>query len=286
VSFDMDIAKCDLSHGPGVFYTLTKMSESLGISTETLVNQLKTPVMIAHPDKTIEDPLIIKLNHLVLMSGSVLTTVVNSWACDILTASVVQQISRVRASGPQTMDHIVHKLKEAAAVVGYEITVDTIVCTPRGSPPQLSPFKFLMNFPARSLTGDGVWGIPCLGRLFRNLGWTQENFPDPLAQYKNVVRGFLSSHTSAWHELVSQLVLGVSHTQVPLLTQEIVDGHTNVIISEREEVSVSSIAERYHTTEEDLMLETEFFFRDLRPRLVQSSFVASVLKVDYGLDPP
>jgi len=284
--FDTDIAKCDLSHGPGLFTAFEKLMNSLDLSADILLRQLMRDLMIRHPDRRNEAFLILRHRYPLLFSGSVLTTIVNEFASYILSLAYAHEIANWRLTGRVlTLDEAVQGLIHAAADVGYEVTVEpTVIRANLLDHLSFPRWKFLMVFPVWCPEKRTYVGIPCLGRLFRNLGWTKEKPLCPTQMYKNIVQGFLSSHTSAWHELVSQLVLGVSHTSLPLIRDEYINGNYNhAQIDVRCEVNVNDISLRYGVTTEDLLSSTEFFFRSLQPRLVVDRVIARILEVDYGI---
>jgi hypothetical protein len=284
VSLDCDFAAFDLSHGPGLWYTFHNMCTLWGLDCTSLLMQMMRSIMIEHPNKDIKEVLILKMRTILMFTGSTLTTVGNTNATYPVSFLYSAEFRRLKSRPFVTLREIEAAVLETAAIMGYEVTV-TITATKLGSRPEFPKYKLLMYFPVRVEGSDDWVGIPCLGRLFRKLGWTTQKFTNPEFEYKNIVRGFLSSHTSPLHNLISMLVLGKPHEEVELIDSDQLDSdHLNYgRISARKIVRLDDIAHRYSYNVEQMLAEVEFFFRSLRPRIIESPFIARVLNVDYGV---
>lgn len=290
VSLMCDIAKCDLSHGPCMFLLLEELARSVGLSVEELVVQCMQDVIINHPNPTLDDYAIFTLLYPVLLSGSTLTTCLNTLVCNVIMVAITLGILLRPERRFESVEDLVHCVHTSVAFVGYEITCD--VCTtfhdggveseiPMSSL-NLSSFTFLKFFPCWSPDRGGYVAVPCLGRLLRSFGLSDTDVVDRVGFCSNVVRTFLTCHSCACFDDLSRFVLDVPHMELPLSESGAVIFDLG-IPAERCVFTDESLCARYGCSVTDLRMALEMMFSDLRPCLVYSPTLLRVLTVDYGL---
>jgi len=291
ITVDLDISTCDLSHGPSVMMLLSYFAHSLLLDIDELLCQLKQFIILKHPDLAKDDTLILEMKYPTLLSGSVLTTALNTFVCSLLCFAYASQLSCCRAFSD--INAFREMLTNTAHKLGYIVTMEltrTPIVQDFDRPFGLSTYKFLMYYPVRAEDGFGTLAIPCFGRLFRNFGIAEEPLTREEAESrcKQVVQGFLSCHTSRFHELISQLVLQKPHLSLPINKDDFTDsGHLNFNrLEQRCKAVDADVAARYGCTEEEFAIALSDFFGTvgLTPRIVSNPVITNILRVDYGLE--
>lgn len=191
VSVDADIKKCDLSHSPPLFGLLLGYFYRAGFSLEhttPLFLQMMQNIVLRHPDKTSSDVAFFELAHIMLMTGSTLTTLVNNFACILILCA----LRKATAGFPWFPDQssLRTTLIQAAKTVGYEITVDLTV-TVVGALPKLQQVMFLKHFIATDTANRSV-AVKCLSTLIRSYGISEEPC-DCVERRREILLGWLPS---------------------------------------------------------------------------------------------
>jgi len=199
---DMDISKCDLSHGPELFMLLFKLGESFGFDVNMmtlLFKQLQTPIKVQHPSNK-EHFAMFEVEWMLLMSGSTLTTIVNNLATLLILFSVYRAVGEREFKSP---DEVKDVIVCAAAEVGYLVTLDNFILTPLDTKvndleyqQQLTQITFLKHFIVPALdAGDGQFiAVKCLSTLIRSTGIYDNPSLDGYEQLQNVFKGYKNSH--------------------------------------------------------------------------------------------
>jgi len=158
--FNMDISKCDASHGPAVFRGFIDLVPEPARSTaESLVDQCRLPIEVT---STIDKRKKVKLkpNRPVLYSGSTMTTAINNLANLMICHSVVQ-----------VFDGTLESIKRGAQAVGYLVS-GTEACE------DFHDIQFLKHSPVLDSKGDVV-PLLNLGVLLRASGVCRGDLPGP-----------------------------------------------------------------------------------------------------------
>jgi hypothetical protein len=175
--FDIDISKCDTSHGRAVFKFLVDSTRTestntkLSIVIEGLVKQLCLPITLESPEKLcgnkrekvkfLQADIIDGEPTPGLLSGSTITTGLNNLACELMFESFV---SENKKSPLLTPDDIIR----AAALVGYLIKVKPVK--------KFEQIQFLKHSPVIDTFGE-VRALLNPGVLIRAYGRIKYDYP-------------------------------------------------------------------------------------------------------------
>lgn len=279
VSVDLDIAKCDLSHGPGVFALLFLLCLDLGCDKDELkplFDQLKSPLIVRHPFNKCDAFAKFKLTEITLFSGHVLTTIINNIGCLLIGLAIQSRLSMSNCF--ENEKEFLDCLVTSACVVGYEVTIDACTITVLGDTPRLSRNMFLKHF----IVGNSL--------------------PSP---FENVVNGFnllKGCATAQAHKCISTIVrgYGISDDETTLIERrrEILLGlqpaHNNFMLStifkcaglEKAgyEYGSDDILHRYGVTKQELIEGLEMLFQPTEAVLVAHPALDAILARGYGLE--
>lgn len=194
VSCGIDIKKCDLSHGPGLFMLAGQLIEEvmqLPINGYfPLFEQLTSNIRVRHPDPSCTDYALFRARHMMLYSGSVLTTYVNNVASVVILCSIYKFFEH--GDWPSE-ESIKEGIIRAAALVGYDVSIDSFTTSRVGRGAASLPSEtFLKHFPC------GVYStfkaLKCLAPLLRNYGISDEPVPPTEDRERTVLYGITASY--------------------------------------------------------------------------------------------
>lgn len=134
--YNLDISKCDGSHGPAVYQFLSELFPGGGDCISVLIEQLLQPVTIYSEVDWLtrsRQKVVIEALRPILYSGSTLTTLINTVAM----FCIFDQLERCRAETPE-------EILEAAAAIGY-ILGDPQLCVDVGDQQFLKYSPVLIN---------------------------------------------------------------------------------------------------------------------------------------------
>lgn len=155
--YNLDISKCDASHGPAVFQACRDLTPNeANVDMQILIDQCKMPIRVYDlaGKKTFVQ---LRPFDPTLYSGSTITTVVNNTA----NLSIAIAIAELQARTPK-------QIIEAAESAGYIYTIDE--CT------EFEDMQFLKHSPA--LDTDGAWRpLLNVGVLLRLSGRCKGDLP-------------------------------------------------------------------------------------------------------------
>lgn len=156
--YNVDISKCDASHGPAIFSALSKITPDIARSDmKNLINQCGIPIKIFNKtDRT--QYVKLKPRNKVLYSGCTITTVLNNLANIAIGLSLANE----GAASPE-------QIKEASELAGYAVTVED--CTD-----DWHKLQFLKNSPCRDTTGK-IRAVLNVGVLNRASGVCRGDLP-------------------------------------------------------------------------------------------------------------
>jgi len=289
----VDIAKCDLSHSPGLFLLVQKVMNDLGMPvelTDLLFAQLRCNVRFMHPNRKIDEFIIFKLNNLVLLSGSVLTTVVNNFASLLILLCIYANVRRHNFTDENMLTSTII---ESAALAGYEVTIDALTLLPlcnsglvesvgnnvldtlnemlskRKFERQLEEYKennypkltFLKHFPF--VVGDQAYAFKDLATLIRGLGISDDQV-DCLTRLREIVLGWQFSYDSSLLDVVFKAV------ELEKPKQQIAIPHN--FLEARYDCAIQSLADGLH-----------LLFRARSAMFIAHEGLDAILKVGYGL---
>lgn len=172
-TYELDISKCDTSHGSSVFDSLLKNmpNNTLGESIRNVVDQLRQPVSIRAPEMapgekaakielyTID--LVTGQRTPALLSGSTITTAINNYACHLIFESIVRENTSKPISD-------MAGVKRAAALAGYLLKVREVT--------DLRSLQFLKHSPVVDKDGE-IRALLNLGVFFRSQGSIAQDLP-------------------------------------------------------------------------------------------------------------
>lgn len=263
MSMDLDIAKCDLSHGPGVFALVVSAFHSFGFTLadlKPLFDQLRSDVVVQHPDNKCDDVAIFELNEITLFSGHTLTTVVNNFACILIGLSLLAGFNERDCFTDES--DLRNYVSSLAAFVGYEVTIDTLVITPFDTQrPRLSKMMFLKHSPVWAY--DRFVACKCLSTVVRNYGLSDE-FVDCEQRRREILLGLTSSHRC----VIFDYLLGI------------VDGEYSPLSVE---FDTSDLEWRYGVSVSEMLAGLELLFGHTAVLLVTHPALEAVCQVGYGL---
>jgi len=264
ISVDADIKKCDLSHGPGLFALLLYVIVHAGfdfVHVSGLFLQLMTNVMIRHPNPKVSHFAIFKLNCIMLFTGSVLTTLVNNIAC-LLILMAFRVVTKDAIITDEDQLRLI--LSQAASLVGYEVSLDTITITVIGEEPDLTRMMFLKHFVAMSHRGPVA--AKCLSTLIRGIGISDDEC-ETLPRMQEIVNGWCNHHDS--------LILTTIFESVGLTKTSTYESCVT-IYNESYEL-------RYGVSTVDLLEGLRMLFETRQAVLVAHPALDAIQRVGYGL---
>lgn len=198
-TYNLDISKCDASHGPAIFDQLIEIAPGeIRHSFETLVDQLKKPARI-HSVSDRSDMVLVQNKHPYLYSGSTITTLINTLA----TGGIAIKIAQMNATEGDQM-------REAALAMGYKITGWTE--EERCKIPE--EIQFLKHSPVMTVTGKYSSCLN-LGVLLRTSGVCKRDLPG---------RGDLEARARAFQKaLVQGMYSGLSFDLIDRMRLQVCD---------------------------------------------------------------
>lgn len=272
ISIGLDIAKCDLSHGPGLFslafLLMFKMfqktddpQDNIGVNDiAILFEQLKSNVLIRHPDPNSQDFALFAVKYMMLFSGSVLTTYINNVACLLLGMAVNAHLVICPEGYTSHLD-LQNAISRVCKWVGYEVTMDTYTATIIGEQPKLHRETFLKHFIVKD-----VWGIPrgykCLSTLLRSFGIADEEC-DTETRMREIVEGWKVQYGSKIFDDIFQMF--------------------NINVEQETYINEEELVLRYGITTNELHLSLTNFFTHRSACIVRDPILVSILRVGYGL---
>lgn len=264
MSVGLDIAKCDVSHGPGIFLLVFACCVHLGFDPTDLYPlfaQLQADVMVRHPDNKCDEVAFFELSHITLFSGHTLTTQINNFGC--LLIGMILNIGFQIKRAFETRESIFSYITELASMVGYEVKVDCSAFTRVGDPrPMLSTVTFLKHFPVWA--HDRFVAMKCLSTIVRNYGIADE-VVDLVVRRREILMGLSVYHRC---EVVTRLLAIVGGVHQP----------------DRVAIDDDDVAFRYGVTTQDLLEGLDLLFRTDDVVLVAHPALHAICSVGYGLD--
>lgn len=271
-TFNLDISKCDASHGPAIFDAFKRLAgPRLQDDLQKLVTQCETPIRIYDKD-TRRNFVQLRPRVPVLYSGSTITTSINNLANFLIASSIVDN----RASDPKS-------LIAAARLVGYILTITEC--------PRVEDIQFLKYSPV--LDVNGVWR-PVLnpGVLLRLSGVCNGDLPGrgPLqpravAFQKALLQG--AYPRTKW-PLIDNMKEQVSLARDDYfeLSQEVLRPRLEYKVGNWEETHSfhsADVYRRYNLTSSEMDELDNCFGRAQFGEQFTSSGASKILKLDYGL---
>ncbi len=192
----LDIAKCDLSHSPGLFVVAASFCASLGFDPNVvmeLFQQLQSDIQISHPDPKVDEYIMFQIEYIMLLTGSTLTTFINNIGSLFILFSVLAGL-KSKNCNYLTLNELESDVLSFAGYAGYEITLDACVfipntmVEPKEIESRLCQVTFLKYFPAIALCGTPV-AIKDYSTLLRGLGVSDEPV-ECLTRLQEIVEGW------------------------------------------------------------------------------------------------
>jgi DeoR/GlpR family transcriptional regulator of sugar metabolism len=289
VILEIDISACDMSHGPGIFAILRAYSSMIfgpKLKTgelDTLLKQLQSDVSVSHPQSHLGHYALFMVKHMLLMSGSVLTTIVNEMAVGLLQGMIAIKLISAPPMHPSQVDAF---CIEAAAVAGYKVTCKSVIVyedddrkmVARAKLPTLS---FLKHFPVWGY--DRFFAQKCIGSMFRKFGIIDRQLTEDRVQFMTgIVKSWSNCHySSVMDEIYSHF--GIEHRDLDVDLGDRAFGTFVSLPVERRDLCTESFCYRYRLTPSELLEGIRFFFSDLRECLVQHPHLQRFVEVDYEL---
>ncbi len=300
--WDSDISSCDSGNGSAMFYLLGLLLYVMGFGmyVATLFRRLKAPITLFNPENRKE---FIKVQPKTIFegSGSPETTPVNhvaSTAISISTSVYLWYYSRVpyehegqrfKFSDPEAPAAVrTEILKQAAAAVGHEITVNW--CE------MVAQTQFLKYSPLTAVDGLRK-NTRNYGTIFRSLGAVDGDLTAvQLGMTKSQFR--LASYSTKMERFVGGVIEGLKHEPRSIIMDALRQrfpptGSTNIPppsfnmdTSERSNsyIPTESLIERYGGCDAEYQLLAEQILKVCLGDVIYSPLVAKFLSVDYGLE--
>lgn len=266
ISCGLDIKKCDLSHGPGIFLVAALLAESVtGLPMNAiypLFEQLKSNIRVRHPDPKSTDYALFRAQQMMLFSGSVLTTYVNNVASALILCSIYTRF--VHADFP-SHEAIKEAIIDAALVVGYDVSIDSYTSSLVGEGADNLPNEtFLKHFPC--MVHGRARGLKCLAPLLRNYGVSDEPVPE-------------------WEDRENSILLGLTSSYMPECFQSVFEQRRLRLPPEVQMLwtPMDCYAQRYGVTPVELSSSLVEFLTLRSPCAVREPALSKVLEVGYGL---
>lgn len=262
VSCGIDIKKCDLSHGPGIFVTsMALIEEILGLPVPNylmLFKQLMSNILLKHPDPARSDFALFRCKHIMLFSGSVLTTFINNVASVLILCSLVEGfVNNVEWT---SVEAVKSEIIGCAARIGYDVSIDSFTSTRYNQACHRLPNEvFLKHFPVRTSSGDIA--VKCLAPLLRNIGASEERFTSE--QVRSILQGMTGSY--------------VPDVLLPTFEMWGIQIPPDLVISSE------ALAERYGVPVTRLQYSLTEFLTLRGPHIVVDPVLINILTVGYGL---
>jgi hypothetical protein len=297
VTADIDISTCDASHGPIMFCLFEFISWICSVDNSCLIDQCYLPFSVFNPKPKSTDFGHFDVPYGKMYTGFGGTTAMNNCASILIGCSLVAAIRTIQAShenqrsNAPRLSELKAILKYAAEFVGYQVTVDLVwtdYLRRETTPflPHLGDITLLKHYPAMVESTTRFVALPCIGRLMRNFGISEKPLSElPVDHLKNVVRSYLSQHSSFVSRKLSLVALDCDLNEVPLSYDEY-DIYRRInlaVIENRSYVRSETTTHRYSTSLPDLEEGLELFFRTMQPRLVLHPSLDGILAKDYAL---
>ena len=274
--FNLDISSCDASHSPALFNQLKKTANKHEPTMTRLVEQCQLPCEIRSRQRKKNGrvkKLVLKTKdgRARLYSGSTLTTLLNGLA----NLNIGLSITQATIPDGATMAQVAVILKEAAARVGYIITVQCCEI--------VEDLQFLKHSP--TLTSEGEYApMLNLGVLLRASGVCKGDLPGrgDLARRGKFFQAALIN--GAYPRSHSTFIDTMRHQAGPLNPNITTDQFSYKVTQTDHHTFVdSSIYRRYRLSTEQVsqllvFASSGFGYQTANPGL------SSVLNVDYGLE--
>jgi len=269
ICWNLDIASCDVSHGPKIFELALELTEDSDMAHQCVmkgVAQCHLPAIIPNPYNRHEK---IKLLHdiAVLFSGSVLTTLINNIATSLIYLRFFYLLRKRVLSREETEWLLI----EAAQDMGYVVTLEACM-TPED-------VQFLKHSPV--MTVDGYKAVLNIGVILRTLGQCVGDIP--VKGYKNNLPGAAQAYSAGvvagWEHAGNHSLLATLREKYPNGTAILGDKAINKVT---EFLDDADIVRRYGLPESEL----RDFLKCLREAKlgdeIHSHFADVVMKKDYG----
>lgn len=272
--FNLDISKCDTSHGPSVFKAFEDLHPP-GLArsaAKKLVDQLRLPfrvVSLVNP----KEKVLLAHEHPILASGSSITTCIN----DLANLAIVHAISAARAA---TEGEII----TAAEQTGYILTAEHC--------PTYHKLQFLKHSPVRATNGE-MTHVLNLGVMLRTAFSCRGDLPGrgPLKEradffQKNLLQGL---YPSISFDLVNRMKSQVANAHADSRTTRQVERRMETRLRYRHvsegptlHIADDELYERYSLNEMEKFELTEFAacqYGEFR----NNTALGKVLYLDYEL---
>jgi len=269
----IDIAKCDLSHSPGLFVVLTETLVSAGFERQMvmdLLKQLQLDLKISHPNRKVDEFILFKVNYMLLFTGHTITTLINNYASMVLLSTVVATIANKEYENRASLQK---DILTAAGMAGYEVTLDAFVLVAPGDfendewflqfQKDLSTVTFLKHYPVYTLAGEVV-ALKDISTVLRGYGVSDDPV-DGLVRSREIVRG--------WDPTPDTMFTEVAFSQLGLVKTPSVHRIADDSYEWRYGVATSEVREA---------LTLLFSLRD--PVLVTHPALDAILLCGYGLN--
>lgn len=162
-TFNLDISKCDASHGPSAFSSMVQIfPEALRDDANRLVEQCRLPIEIR--SRAGKEKVKLKPRRPKLYSGATITTVMNNNA----NTSIGLAISEHEFADNSTVEQVAAGIVAAAAKAGYLLSVEHC--------PIIEDIQFLKNSPVYDVEGV-MRPLLNLGVMLRASGTCKGDLP-------------------------------------------------------------------------------------------------------------
>lgn len=273
--YNLDISKCDGSHGPHVYALLSKLFPGGGDCIRTLTEQLLEPVSIySEPDFITRkcQRVVIKAKQPILYSGSTLTTLINTVAM----FCIFDALERHSAETPE-------EILEAAASIGY-ILGDPVECIAIGDQ------QFLKNSPA--IHRGQIVSIFNVGPLLRTFGTVKHdivgklNFEKMRVAGRQYNYGLVQGMFPDYDVPLLNKLKAMSYTISPvskLVKMNIAASLPYTATTRGSKMSDELFLSRYSPTSDEILQLHKHLDMASDFDVIHDDLVKRILKMDYGL---
>jgi len=165
--YNVDISKCDASHTPALFdYVEALLPGHAQLDWRALIEQLEAPIEVRAPERDAKRKIVMKMVEAMLLSGSTITTVVNTVASLSIGLCLAHCANRAwEGNYTPTRRAYIRAVEEC----GYLVDVERCEI--------FEDVQFLKNSPVR-ISGSGNWGVVMnIGVLLRTSGVCKGDLP-------------------------------------------------------------------------------------------------------------
>lgn len=274
--YNLDISKCDASHGDIVFTTLAGLTTgSLNETMAALLDQCKLPIVIRSRSIP-SNCVVLQPKKFTLYSGSTLTTSINNWANINIGISIADRLNEFDGSDGILID--------SAARAGYIVTCETC--------PSYHSLQFLKHSPVYDTNGR-LRAVLNLGVLLRLSGTCKGDLPGSgdiklraQAFQKALLQG---AYPYTSFTLIDRMKLQVEHARVTAQFENVIESMLEYKVGFKESdrirftVDDEELYKRYSLT---ALEQAELYtFGELGfGHNYCDSACKKILQADYGLD--